>query len=255
MIINIYPSEGRLEMSDTKTSLGHTPTKSKWEFDKAVTEVFEDMLKRSIPQYPIMRRAVFDLGRGYVKKGTTIVDMGASRGDAIAPFISHFGAHNHFALLEISEPMLKALDERFRGYIETSGIVRVIPTDLRHSFPPVKASLILSILTLQFTPIEYRMQILQRAYDALVPGGALIIVEKVLGETAAIDDQMVELYLEMKREGGYSQDEIDRKRASLEGVLVPVSASFNERFISSAGFRQIDCFWRWMNFAGWVAIK
>ena len=38
---------------------------------------------------------------------------------------------------------------------------------------------------------------------------------------------MVAFHLEMKRRKGYSQEEIDRKRLSLEGVLVPVTAKWN----------------------------
>ena len=42
---------------------------------------------------------------------------------------------------------------------------------------------------------------------------------------------------------------------SLEGVLVPVTAKWNEQLLRSAGFAEVDMFWRWMNFAGWVAVK
>lgn len=45
------------------------------------------------------------------------------------------------------------------------------------------------------------------------------------------------------------------KRKSLEGVLVPITAKWNEELLESAGFSQIDCFWRCLNFAGWIAIK
>ena len=86
-------------------------------------------------------------------------------------------------------------------------------------------------------------------------GGALIIVEKVLGETAKLDKTFVDLYYAMKARNGYSHDEIERKRLSLEGALVPVTSKFNEMLLHGAGFREVDCFWRWMNFAGWVAIR
>jgi tRNA (cmo5U34)-methyltransferase len=42
---------------------------------------------------------------------------------------------------------------------------------------------------------------------------------------------------------------------ALEGVLVPVTAAWNEQLLKGAGFSQVECFWRWMNFAGWVAVK
>jgi tRNA (cmo5U34)-methyltransferase len=225
-----------------------------WRFDADVTDAFADMLARSIPQYEVMRRAVFDLGSRYVRPSTDVVDLGASRGEALDPFVRRFGAYNRHVAVEVSGPMREALKERFAGYLP-SGVVTVRDDDLRHAFPPVKASLILSVLTLQFVPIEHRQRLVQKVYDHLLPGGAAIVVEKVLGATAGLDEAFVDVYYALKRENGYSQDAIDRKRLSLEGVLVPVTASWNEELLRMAGFREVDCFWRWANFAGWIAVR
>ena len=103
--------------------------------------------------------------------------------------------------------------------------------------------------------LESRQGIVKDAYKGTVPGGAFILVEKILGATADVDRLMVETYYDMKREQGYTEDQIQRKRLSLEGVLVPVTAAWNEQLLHQAGFNQIDCFWRWMNFAPWVAIR
>ncbi len=127
--------------------------------------------------------------------------------------------------------------------------------DLRREYPPVQASVTLCILTLQFVPIEYRQTVVKRIYDHTLPGGAVIVVEKVLGSNDESDRAMVDAYYDLKRENGYTQEQIDRKRVSLEGVLVPLTCGWNEELIRNAGFRNIDCFWRWMNFAGWVALK
>jgi tRNA (cmo5U34)-methyltransferase len=112
-----------------------------------------------------------------------------------------------------------------------------------------------SILTLQFTPIEYRLRIVRDIYKSLLPGGAFIFVEKILGGSADLDAQMVKHYYALKSTNGYTTEQIERKRLSLEGVLVPVTARWNEELLKGAGFSEADCFWRWMNFAGWVAVK
>lgn len=229
-----------------------------WEFDDEVAENFDRMLARSIPQYDVMRRAVASVARRFVVEKTDILDLGSSRGDAIAPLVETFGAHCRYHLVEISDPMVEILRERFAGLIDTpSGdVVRIHHEDLRDGLPAVRASVALSVLTLQFVPINYRQQIVQGVYDQMRSGGAFVLVEKVLGNTAPIDDLMVDLYHEMKRErGGYSGDEIERKRLALEGELVPVTADWNRELLEQAGFRRVDCFWRWMNFAAWVAVK
>lgn len=231
-----------------------TLPKGKWEFDGEVAHVFDDMLARSIPQYDIMRQACYDLACQYRQPKTDIVDLGCSRGEAIARLVEKYGAWNHFTGVEVSQPMLEACRKRFEGYINAS-VVDIKELDLRTSYPAVKASVTLCVLTLQFTPIEYRQRILRSIYNSLVPGGALILVEKVLGADADLNEVMVKLYYELKASNGYTQEQIERKRLSLEGVLVPVTAKWNEELLKMAGFTYVDCFWRWFNFAGWVAIK
>lgn len=234
------------------TSLGHMPGQT-WAFDESVTHVFDDMLERSIPQYAEMRRLTFDLGARFVQPKTDILDLGCSRGEALVPFMGRFGAHNRYLGIDVSEPMLTAARERFASWPES--VVRIARHDLRDGFPACDASLVLSVLTLMFTPINYRQEIVQGAFDALRPGGAFILVEKLIGGTALTDRVMVDRYHRMKAENGYSADEIERKRLALEGVQVPVTAAWNEDLLRSAGFRAVECFWRWMNFAGWLAVK
>ncbi|MBN1517462.1 methyltransferase domain-containing protein [Candidatus Sumerlaeota bacterium] len=226
----------------------------RWRFNDEVTACFDDMLQRSIPQYDVMRQTVFDVACKFVKPQTAIVDLGCSRGEALAPFVDRFGENNRYVGVEVSAPMLEASRKRFEGAVARNA-VSIREMDLRREFPLERASVILSVLTIQFTPIEYRQQIVHSAFEQLVPGGAMIMVEKVLGATHQIDRLMVDLYLRMKGEHGYSNEAVARKRASLEGVLVPVTAGWNEELLLQSGFRCVDCFWRWMNFAAWLAIK
>jgi len=225
-----------------------------WTFDEGVTAAFEDMLARSIPQYEVMRGLVEQLAVQYRQPQSAIIDLGSSRGQAVDGLIKRYAGANTFYLTEVSPPMLQVLRSQYRRAIQT-GAVTVLECDLRHEYPQADSCVTLSILTLQFTPMEYRQQIVQTVYDHLIPGGAFVLVEKVLGATAQLDRVLVDTYYQMKRENGYSEEQIQRKRMSLEGVLVPVIARWNEELLNAAGFRQVDCFWRWMNFAGWLAVK
>ena len=225
----------------------------KWQFDEEVTDVFDEMLGRSIPQYEAMRKACFDLAMRYRTRGTHIVDLGCSRGEAISELVYALGVNNRFVGVEISEPMLRAARTRFQGMPQS--IVDIRQMDLRQEYPPVAASVTLCVLTLVFTPINYRAKILQNIYDHTNEGGALIFVEKILGDTAELDEHMIDIYYEMKAANGYTAAQIEAKRHSLEGVQVPLTARFNEDMLRRVGFKQVDCFWRWMNFAGWVAVR
>ena len=226
----------------------------RWQFDRNVTDVFENMLARSIPEYGTMRALVFDLGATLVQPGTAIIDIGCSKGDALAPFIRQFGTANCYIGVELSETMLEAGRRRFAALIDR-GIVDIRRLDLRAEYPPEMASLTLAVLTIQFTPIEYRQRIMQRIAGHTVPGGGVILVEKVLGSSAQFEELLTRRYYALKAVNGYTAEQIERKRLALEGVLVPVAARWNEDLLREAGFNQVECFWRWCNFAGWIAIK
>jgi tRNA (cmo5U34)-methyltransferase len=233
--------------------VGHKPD-GKWAFDAAVTDVFPDMLRKSIPAYDDMRRLVFDLGSRFVQERTAVVDLGCSRGDGLAPFLDRFGAGNRYVAIDESAPMLAACRERFAGWID-NGVLEVRQHDLRTGLPALMpASLILSVLTIQFTPVELRQRVVADAFRVLRGGGAMIVVEKVLGPDAAGDRLLVDSYYDRKRANGYSADDIDAKRVALQGVLVPQTAEANEQMLRAEGFRVVP-FWRSLNFAGWLAIK
>lgn len=222
---------------------------NKWEFDEEVTKVFDEMLERSIPDYNNMRSLVFNIGKHFIKDNKTIMDIGCSNGLSIKEFINNF--KNNFILLDVSEPMLEVCRIKYKN----NNNVKIINNDLRIGVPKAKCCLILSILTLQFTPIEYRQNILKDIYENLDVGDGFILVEKVLGNTSYIDEILVNEYYMIKKNNMYTNEQIQSKRKSLEGVLVPITESWNIELLKQAGFNKIDCFWRYLNFCGFLAIK
>jgi len=248
---------------------------AKWEFNEEVAKCFDDMLQRSIPSYETMRSLTWNIMhnhhinkhnhlpdynlrkyKGRFKLGN-VLDLGASRGEALRPFIES-ECYNCDAI-EVSEPMLDVLRELYgdKDNVRIHNIDMRNPEFIQRNTSDMRKSFtgILSILTIQFTPIEYRMDILQEVYDSLSDGGMFIFVEKVLGSGAQINRVMVNTYHDTKNGNGYSQEDVERKRLSLEGVLVPQTASANEEMLKLAGFKHVDCFYRHLNFAGWVCIK
>lgn len=235
--------------------------KDKWEFDENVTDCFENMLERSIPQYEVMRKAVSDLSYDVITTGVSrlnyfkLLDIGCSDGLMLQTLYDRFDGNGTYVGIDVSEPMLKKAKLRFLDLILERKI-EILNCDLRTSFPDGIFNIITSILTIQFIPIDYRQEIIQRVYDSLIDKtGCFIMVEKVLGNSSTINKLMVKNYYDMKSDNDYSQDQIERKRLSLEGVLVPVTNDWNIQLLKSAGFRQVDVFWRWMNFVGYIAIK
>ena len=66
------------------------------------------------------------------------VTIQCSRGDALAPLVERFGAHNRFVGVEVSQAMLDAARKRFQGYIDC-GVVSIREMDLRHGLRCIEA--------------------------------------------------------------------------------------------------------------------
>lgn len=223
-----------------------------WEFNEEVSEVFSDMLSRSIPDYDNMRDLMFRMAKNFVTPYSNVLDIGCSTGLSAKGLIECKEAEKtDFMLIDISEPMIRKCRELY----EDRKNVDVLQWDITEGCPVCRCSVIISCLTLQFVPIEYRQKIISSIYDSLNKGGALFLVEKVIGNSHTIDKVMVDEYYEIKRENSYTEEQISAKRKALAGSLVPLTIKMNESLLEVAGFRKIDTFWRYLNFCGIIAVK
>lgn len=182
------------------------------------------MLSKSIPQYNLMRKSILDLASIRINKilqrysenellncsqPFSVLDIGCSDGLQIADFLSKYN-YGHYIGIDVSEPMLNKARMRFDKEIQ-NGRVSILNMDLRNEFPREYFDIITSTLCIQFTPIEYRQDILANVYKSLNHDGIFLMVEKVLGETSSLNKMFVENYYGLKKLNGYSQEQIDRK--------------------------------------------
>lgn len=228
---------------------------TKWEFDENVSKVFDEMLERSIPSYNRMRYLITQITINHINKNTlmhsNIIDLGCSTGEQIKELNTYLRT-NKFYGLECSKPMVREA----RKKCQQEPNITIYTTDItKEKFPVINCGAILSILTLQFIPIEYRQKIISEIYDSLNPKGIFIFVEKIIGDNYNYSELYEKLYYDMKQYNGYSLDEIRDKKLKLEGVLVPGTNKFNIDLLKQAGFTKIDIFWKDLNFIGYIAMK
>lgn len=219
-----------------------------FEFDEEVTQCFDNMLSRSIPNYSDMRSLVYKVGRNYVHKDSTIIDIGSSLGRGYQLFAEQ---GINIISCDISEPMIKFQKELFGSFNN----VDIRLCDICENYPKEKADMVLSILVLQFIPIENRQKAIRNIYESLNDGGAAIIVEKVIGSTSEIDDIFVREYYDIKANNGYSKEQIYTKRSALEFRMQPLTEDANKAMLYNNGFSNVETFWRCLNFLGFIAIK
>lgn len=221
-------------------------------FDSAVVDVFADMIGRSVPIYRQTLTMATWLAANTTTDGTAIYDLGCSEGAALAAARDGLTA-NAVTLIGIdnSAAMLASCEQRLRG---TEQPVKLVNADIASvEFEP--ASLIMLNFTLQFVPPSERDALLARAASALVPGGALLLSEKIRADSARVDSVLINRHEDFKRRNAYSELEIARKRESLENVLIPDTTRALQARLDRAGLPDHGIWLQTFNFLSIVALK
>jgi tRNA (cmo5U34)-methyltransferase len=226
-----------------------------FDFGEDTAAVFDDMLGRSVPFYDEIQRMVAELAADFAQDGA-IYDLGCSTCTTflrIAPLLPA-GSKARFVGIDSSPDML-AVARRKLDELDAPLRVELREADLDRGAEVADATVVLLVLTLQFVRPLNRDRLLAQVYRGLRPGGCLILVEKVLGETPLWNRLFIRHYHELKRRNGYSELEIAQKREALENVLVPYRLEENCDLLARHGFESADVFFKWYNFCGLIAVK
>lgn len=224
-----------------------------FEFDDQVAQVFDDMLNRSIPFYAEIQAMIKDWVSSFYIPGTTVCDLGCSTGSLLAHLGQACPEIRHLLGIDNSAAMIAKARERF-DELQLEPKITLHEGDLRE-YPLPKSSIIIMNYTLQFIRPLFRHQVVRQIFDALEPGGAFILSEKVLEDSTHLSRLFLEAYYRFKRNQGYSDLEISQKRERLENVLVPYKISEHRTLLAECGFEHVEIFFKWHNFTSFIAIK
>ena len=210
-------------------------------FDDAVTEVFPDMIRRSIPGYQIIVDITGLIAAKRLQPKTTCYDLGCSRGATTEAILKAIGDREcKIVAIDSSASMIVAASANLGDQR-----VSLQQADIR-DIEYVDASFVTANFTLQFLPPEDRLNCLNNIHNGLRSDGVFLISEKIDG-----DDEFDELHVDFKRENGYSELEINQKREALENVMKIDSREAILARLKHAGFTHCRIWFRCLN---WISI-
>lgn len=240
-------------MSPVKDSLYANPLGEipAFKFDEAVVSVFPDMIGRSVPGYGAIISAIGMLTSRFAQADSNCYDLGCSLGAAALAMRDGLAVEN---CRVVAVDNSTAMTERLKSVLADDGVIEVICADVR-DVEFSKASIVVLNFTLQFVPLADRLSLLERVYRAMLPGGLLILSEKLACEDGRQQRLQIEMHHEFKRQQGYSELEISQKRAALENVLIPESFTEHRVRLQAAGFSSVEIWFQYFNFASMIALK
>jgi tRNA (cmo5U34)-methyltransferase len=232
----------------------HGKVEEDFEFTDQVAEVFDDMLERSIPYYRQVITMIAQLLGNYLKSGDTVYDLGCSTGTTLLTLTGRLGTKGlAFVGVDSSSAMIRKAAAKAAKY-SRSKVLRFVEKDILELAVENVGAVILNY-TLQFIRPVRRQEFLRQIYGYLRPGGVLILSEKVVCTDARVNREFIRLYHQYKKQRGYSDLEIARKREALENVLIPFTDKENENLLQKAGFKSVERIFQWFNFISFVAVK
>lgn len=223
-------------------------------FDESVVSVFPDMIRRSVPGYEAIINMIGELGGRYAQANSVCYDLGSSLGAATLAMRHSIRAEGcRIMSVDNSQAML----DRAETILQQDG--GDLPVELHCAdiadIAIENASVVVLNFTLQFIPVERRAALIEKIYRGLLPGGVLILSEKVSFSDPQHQALMIELHHNFKRANGYSDLEIAQKRSALEKVLLPETLATHQQRCKQAGFASVDVWFQCFNFASMLAIK
>ena len=230
--------------------LGHIPG---FEFDERVVNVFPDMIQRSVPGYQSVIAMTGALAARFAQPDSYCYDLGCSLGASSLSICGRLPDRCKVIAVDSSAAMVSEFQRSIEGQPEQAS-VQIVEADII-DYPISAASLVVLNFTLQFIPVLQRQALIERIYQGMLPGAALLVSEKIKHQDESLNDLFIDTHHEFKRRQGYSQLEVAQKRAAIEDVLIPETIEQHFQRFRSAGFKQSSLWFQCLNFCSMIAIK
>ena len=145
-----------------------------------------------------------ELAVDFAVDGTNVYDFGCSTGTTMIELDRLLAPGVRFVGVDNSEDMLAKCRDKLaeHGFKHPRDLVYA---DLNQGCAVENASVALLVLTLQFIRPLQRERLVADIFKGLNENGALLLVEKVLGEESLFNRLFIEHYYDFKRRSGYSE--------------------------------------------------
>jgi tRNA (cmo5U34)-methyltransferase len=191
---------------------------TQWQFNADVAKTFVGHARQHIPNYDIVITKSIDICKKLLTSDSSIIDVGCATGETLRRL--HDRGFNNLHGVDSSQAMLDYCDPNMAKY--------------HHSdcFPDHTFDAVICNWTLHF--MKNKQQYLEDIYQRLDQDGFLILSEKTSN-----DPLPIYFYHRFKSNQGVSEQDIQAKSQSLQGVMFTNDVSWYLDILDSIGFQKI----------------
>ena len=195
---------------------------------------FDDFYRIAVEQAPHERDAAIE-----------VLDLGAGTG-LLSAFFAEAYPRARFTLVDVSDAMLDQARERFGG---DSGRFQYRVLDYASSPLPGEFDLIVSCLSIHHLSDDEKRALFRKARGGLRTGGAFINADEVLGATPDVEARNQTAWLREARSRGATEDDLTASMGRMNVFDQTAAVEDQLRWLADAGFRDVDCAYKYYMFA------
>jgi len=209
---------------------------------------YDGLIPKLIPYYHEQHRLMLDLVDFEPSQSLKVLDLGSGTGVLSYLVLEAFPQATVVAF-DLSEKMLEACQQNLDPYRER---VTFQQGDFAHDALGSSYDLIISGLAIHHLVHDQKQRLFKRLYDALKPSGVFLDRDIVIGPTPRLTYQHEQLWRQyMQRHGENAEYWFNEY---LEQDL-PASVEDQLQWLKEAGFEDVGCHWRYLNFAIFGGVK
>jgi len=204
---------------------------------------YDHQRRKVIPCFHDFYQTVLDLIPYTSSQSFRFLDLGAGTG-LLSEFILKSFPCAEGILIDLSQKMLEKAQERF----STNKRVDFLVQDYGHRQLLQNQDLIVSAMSIHHLSDEEKQILYHRVYEALAPDGVFINADLVKGETEKTDRVNHDTWIRWIEKAGLGKEELSKilDRMKLDQ---PSSLSAQLQWLTEAGFVDVDCYYKYYNFA------
>ncbi|WP_293251478.1 MULTISPECIES: class I SAM-dependent methyltransferase [unclassified Microcoleus] len=209
---------------------------------------YDGLIPRLIPHYREQHDLILQLIPFETNVNIKVLDLGAGTGILSAMILQTYPQANLTAF-DMAENMLKVCQTNLSAFGERLTLQQgnFAEDDFGSGY-----DLVVSGLAIHHLDIEGKQKLFHKLFQSMNAGGILLIRDIVTGATPKLTEQYEDLWRQYMKANG------EDDAAWFQNYLkedIPSSVEEQTKWLAEAGFAEVGCHWRYLNFAIFGGVK
>jgi tRNA (cmo5U34)-methyltransferase len=234
-------------MEESKVATLRQIEKSFDEVSAPFESIFPPVSLRYQEIHDVMLYFLTSLGREFID----IVELGVGTGELTAEVLQRFPDAGVEAI-DLSAQMLEVAGQKLLPYKDR---VNLIHSDFGTYEFMREYDLAISSLALHHLPDKDKLKLMKSIHRSLKEEGVFIFGDLIQSPSPYLDKKFFRIWKNYLRLKGLSRDEIENRVKGPLNNDLPATLPEILHWMKEAGFRDVDCLWKYFNHAVVVGIK